>query len=54
MRFADINGDGRDDYLVVDAAGVAKAWTNNGEVRKGWRTGPQAGRAACPIRPVDS
>ncbi|WP_218011086.1 FG-GAP-like repeat-containing protein [Herbidospora mongoliensis] len=29
VRFADVNGDGRDDYLVVDAQGVAKGWLNN-------------------------
>ncbi|WP_054564419.1 FG-GAP-like repeat-containing protein [Frankia sp. R43] len=29
VRFADINGDGRDDYLVLDGAGVAKGWLNN-------------------------
>ncbi|WP_260859950.1 FG-GAP-like repeat-containing protein [Streptomyces cupreus] len=30
VRFADINGDGRDDYLVVGEAGSVRAWRNNG------------------------
>ncbi|WP_061298145.1 FG-GAP-like repeat-containing protein [Herbidospora cretacea] len=28
VRFADVNGDGRDDYVVLDADGVAKGWLN--------------------------
>ncbi|MEU9775920.1 GDSL-type esterase/lipase family protein [Streptomyces sp. NPDC047968] len=28
VRFADLDGDGRDDYLVVDGQGAAKAWLN--------------------------
>ncbi|WP_435599955.1 FG-GAP-like repeat-containing protein [Streptomyces sp. C10-9-1] len=28
VRFADLDGDGRDDYLVVDGRGAAKAWLN--------------------------
>ncbi|SQD95289.1 hypothetical protein FMEAI12_3080043 [Parafrankia sp. Ea1.12] len=35
VRFADLNGDHRDDYLTVDNAGVVNAWTNNGLTRKG-------------------
>jgi hypothetical protein len=30
VRFADINGDGRDDYLVVGDTGALHAWINNG------------------------
>ncbi|MBF6050423.1 hypothetical protein GO002_00615 [Streptomyces eurocidicus] len=30
VRFADINGDGRADYLVVQDNGVINAWINNG------------------------
>jgi lysophospholipase L1-like esterase len=30
VRFADMNGDGRDDYLVLDAWGVVSAWINEG------------------------
>ncbi|MFI2369247.1 FG-GAP-like repeat-containing protein [Streptomyces sp. NPDC018833] len=30
IRFADVNGDGRDDYLVVSADGAVKAWLNRG------------------------
>lgn len=30
VRFADINGDGRDDYLVVGDNGALHAWINNG------------------------
>ncbi|WP_344745927.1 VCBS repeat-containing protein [Streptosporangium vulgare] len=29
VRFADLNGDGRDDYLVVGDQGQVKAWFNN-------------------------
>ncbi|MEU5421198.1 FG-GAP-like repeat-containing protein [Streptomyces sp. NPDC020667] len=29
VRFADVNGDGRADYLVVDAYGAVRAWINN-------------------------
>ncbi|MFJ8078234.1 FG-GAP repeat domain-containing protein [Streptomyces sp. NPDC096176] len=34
VELADINGDGRDDYLVVDDGGAVRAWLNNGIVRK--------------------
>lgn len=30
LRFADIDGDGRDDYLVVDKHGAVDAWRNEG------------------------
>ncbi|MER5647683.1 FG-GAP-like repeat-containing protein [Streptosporangium sp. NPDC002524] len=30
VRFADLNGDGRDDYLLVSPQGQVKAWFNNG------------------------
>jgi lysophospholipase L1-like esterase len=30
LRFADVNGDGRDDYLVVADNGAVRAWLNNG------------------------
>ncbi|WP_232295108.1 FG-GAP-like repeat-containing protein [Parafrankia sp. EUN1f] len=29
LRFADIDGDGRDDYLMVDSQGQVRAWLNN-------------------------
>ncbi|MCK9902882.1 lipolytic protein G-D-S-L family [Parafrankia colletiae] len=29
VRFADLNGDGRDDYLVVSPQGQVRAWVNN-------------------------
>ncbi|MEV4432596.1 FG-GAP-like repeat-containing protein [Streptomyces sp. NPDC049555] len=35
VRFADINGDGLVDYLVVDDDGVVKAWVNNGKAGPG-------------------
>ncbi|MFI1796472.1 esterase, partial [Streptomyces sp. NPDC020379] len=30
IRFADINGDGKADYLVLQDDGVVNAWINNG------------------------
>ncbi|WP_433797580.1 FG-GAP repeat domain-containing protein [Actinoplanes sp. CA-252034] len=30
LRFADLNGDGRDDYLVIGDQGQVKAWLNSG------------------------
>ncbi|MEX5637602.1 hypothetical protein [Parafrankia sp. FMc2] len=35
VRFADLNGDGRDDHLAINDDGAATAWTNNGQVREG-------------------
>ncbi|MEV6674410.1 FG-GAP-like repeat-containing protein [Streptomyces sp. NPDC051162] len=35
VRFADINGDGKADYLVVQDYGVVKAWINNGGTNHG-------------------
>ncbi|WP_344121757.1 FG-GAP-like repeat-containing protein [Streptomyces blastmyceticus] len=35
VRFADINGDGKADYLVVQDYGVVKAWINNGGTKHG-------------------
>ncbi|MGK5732827.1 FG-GAP-like repeat-containing protein [Streptomyces sp. URMC 124] len=35
VRFADINGDGKADYLVVGKYGVTKAWLNNGGTGQG-------------------
>ncbi|WP_162492567.1 FG-GAP-like repeat-containing protein [Streptomyces roseifaciens] len=35
VRFADINGDGRADYLVVGKYGVVEAWLNNGGTGQG-------------------
>nr|WTA65562.1 FG-GAP-like repeat-containing protein [Micromonospora sp. NBC_00855] len=29
VRFADVDGDGKDDYLVIDDVGGVKAWINN-------------------------
>jgi hypothetical protein len=37
VRFADVNGDGRDDYLMVQDNGSVLAWVNNGgEGSGGW------------------
>ncbi|MGI5198269.1 FG-GAP-like repeat-containing protein [Streptomyces sp. CA-288835] len=37
VRFADVSGDGRADYLMVSEAGQIRAWINNGgEGRGGW------------------
>ncbi|MFC5145829.1 FG-GAP-like repeat-containing protein [Streptomyces aureoversilis] len=35
VRFADINADGKADYLVVEKYGVVKAWLNNGGTGQG-------------------
>lgn len=35
LRFADINGDGRADYLVVQDNGAVLAWVNNGGTGQG-------------------
>ncbi|MFE0041953.1 FG-GAP-like repeat-containing protein [Streptomyces albireticuli] len=35
VRFADINGDGKADYLVVGKYGLVKAWLNNGGTGQG-------------------
>lgn len=35
VEFADIDGDGRDDYLVVDSDGSVRAWINKGGDRPG-------------------
>ncbi|GAA2722457.1 MULTISPECIES: FG-GAP-like repeat-containing protein [Streptomyces] len=37
VRFADVNGDGKADYLMVDADGAVRAWINNGgDKGNGW------------------
>ncbi|MFC5718582.1 FG-GAP-like repeat-containing protein [Streptomyces gamaensis] len=38
VRFADVNGDGRADYLVVEDDGSVRAWLNNGagDHDRGW------------------
>ncbi|WP_113699333.1 trypsin-like serine protease [Nonomuraea lactucae] len=58
VRFADINGDGRDDYLIVDEKGAVHAYWNNGGDRPdgnggtlpGWVDG---GRIAKGTDPTD-
>ncbi|MEU1819081.1 GDSL-type esterase/lipase family protein, partial [Streptomyces roseifaciens] len=35
VRFADINGDGKSDYLTLQDNGVVKAWINNGGTNHG-------------------
>ncbi|MEU1819080.1 VCBS repeat-containing protein, partial [Streptomyces roseifaciens] len=35
VRFADINGDGKSDYLTLQDDGVVKAWINNGGTNHG-------------------
>ncbi|MEU7192987.1 FG-GAP-like repeat-containing protein [Streptomyces xinghaiensis] len=53
VRFADINGDGRADYVVVDDSGSVRAWTNGGPKPGGgdWYWTPQgtiAGGVGAP------
>lgn len=36
IHFADINGDGKADYLVVGSDGAVKAWLNQGKDDKGF------------------
>ncbi|GAA0371997.1 hypothetical protein GCM10009530_22680 [Microbispora corallina] len=36
VRFADVNGDGRDDYLVVGDQGQVRAWLNTVEADRPW------------------
>ncbi|GIJ47535.1 hypothetical protein Val02_44210 [Virgisporangium aliadipatigenens] len=52
VRFADYNGDGRDDYLVLDpATGAVDAWQNNGgDGSGGWIS---LGRVASGAAPGD-
>ncbi|ARQ68497.1 hypothetical protein CAG99_06185 [Streptomyces marincola] len=55
VRFADIDGDGRADYLVVDPDGTVQAWLNGGPKPEGgdyiWR--PQ-GTISTGLRSPDS
>ena len=41
IRFADLNGDGRDELVNIQPNGVARAWTNNGRF-PGWPWGRMA------------
>ncbi|WP_344744998.1 hypothetical protein [Streptosporangium vulgare] len=59
VRFADIDVDGRDDYLVVGDPGQVKAWLNNvsgaamglpGRDRDGRRRHPRPGALPRPRR----
>ncbi|MFF3442385.1 FG-GAP-like repeat-containing protein [Streptosporangium sp. NPDC002721] len=51
VRFADVNGDGRDDYLVVGDQGQVKAWYNNRAAQGGgW---DYAGEIASGSAPRD-
>jgi lysophospholipase L1-like esterase len=54
VQFADFNGDGRDDYLVVAANGAVHAWINNGgDGAGGWIDGGQvAGGTGAPASSV--
>lgn len=36
VRFADIDGDGKADYLLVDPSGVTTMYRNGGQVSGGW------------------
>ncbi|WP_228993073.1 FG-GAP-like repeat-containing protein [Streptomyces sp. DH8] len=45
IRWADVNADGRDDYLVVAPDGSVRAWTNNGAAG-GWTS---VGRIATGV-----
>jgi lysophospholipase L1-like esterase len=54
VQLADFNGDGRDDYLVVDANGAVTAWINNGgDGAGGWTSvGRVAGGTGAPATSV--
>ena len=41
IRFADLNGDGRDDYLAVADNGAVDAWLNGGGKKDDWVWSPQ-------------
>ncbi len=52
VRFADVNGDRRADYLVVEDDGSVKAWINNGgDGHGGWR---ELGQIAAGVAPRDN
>jgi len=58
LRFADIDGDGRDDYLVIDPQGGAvHAWLNRGgdtSTGPGWVDGGQiAGGTGAPLAQIE-
>ncbi|GAA1016173.1 hypothetical protein GCM10009556_056810 [Acrocarpospora pleiomorpha] len=46
VAFADFDGDGDDDYLVVTGAGVVRAWRNDGVVAKGGSAWKEVGTIA--------
>ncbi|GHJ08704.1 hypothetical protein TPA0907_30710 [Micromonospora humidisoli] len=51
VRFADLDGDGRDDYLVVDDQGTVTAWLNNrGGTGSAWIGQGQVAAAAGVTR----
>ncbi|MEU7134733.1 FG-GAP-like repeat-containing protein [Streptomyces sp. NPDC046261] len=54
VRFADINGDGKADYLALDDNGAVQAWINNGgDGRGGWKSwGRVAGGVGAPASQV--
>ncbi|MEI5097710.1 VCBS repeat-containing protein [Streptomyces sp. PmtG] len=49
VRFADFDGDGKDDYLVLEDDGAMKAWLNNGGDAQGWI---EVGRIAAGMAPA--
>ncbi|MFI8103750.1 GDSL-type esterase/lipase family protein [Streptomyces sp. NPDC086023] len=57
LRWADLNGDGGDDYLVIDGQGRTRAWLNNGPAEGGgwaWQwTGEVASGVGAPHNNVD-
>ncbi|KAH7303623.1 hypothetical protein B0I35DRAFT_342432, partial [Stachybotrys elegans] len=62
VRFADLNGDGYDDYLVIYDGGAVKAWLNNQNIppkdgqriwRDGYTVAPGVGEPGSKIRFAD-
>ncbi|KAL2819388.1 hypothetical protein BJX63DRAFT_428611 [Aspergillus granulosus] len=60
IRFEDINGDGRDDWLWVNVDGQTTTWTNSRSCDRGvegeglkivWRQGFQEGKSSGPTHP---
>jgi len=38
IRFADLNGDGKDEFIVIEAAGTIRAWPNTDGINYVWGT----------------
>ncbi|QCX74663.1 Cytolethal distending toxin subunit B precursor [Streptomyces sp. YIM 121038] len=54
VRFADINGDGKADYLVLEDNGAVKAWINKGTDAKGGGGWEEAGQIAAGVAPAET